>query len=66
MSRQTGRLHARFETYWPDYERKDLVPVCNGIVSLMKMSVKKNSVDQVVNNWSRVCEFLIKWEGRKV
>ena len=56
------KVHSKFLSYWPEYERRDLLDVCTSIIKLMGRKVKQ-PINQVRNDWSGVCNFLIQWEG---
>jgi hypothetical protein len=62
---ETRKLHAKFRGYWPEYHNRDIIEVCKAIVQLMELKAKSNHIQVVKNNWGKVCEFLIRWEGHK-
>lgn len=60
----TWKLHTKFKDYWSEYEKKDISHVCGVLVKLEHLSSKKDPITTVKDNWGRVCNFLIKWEGK--
>jgi Pyruvate/2-oxoacid:ferredoxin oxidoreductase delta subunit len=58
-------MHRKFNSYWKEYERKDLLNICWAICKDGNIKIKgNNAIEAVKNNWSKVCNFLIQWEGR--
>lgn len=62
---ETYKLHDKFKSYWPEYEKKDIAKVCGHLVKLAGLKLKVEPITTVKNNWSAVCNFLINWEGKK-
>ena len=63
MQSGVHKLHSKFSGYWKEYERKDLYSVCKAIC--WSCNLKGSPIDAVKNNWGKVSDFLIQWEGYK-
>jgi len=62
---ETYKLHEKFKSYWPEYEKKDIAKVCGILVKLAGLGKEKDPITTVKNKWPAVCNFLINWEGKK-
>lgn len=62
MQIPTHKVHRKFNRYWSEYEKKDFFVVCKEICRLI--DIKGDPIDGVKNNWAKVCQFFIDWEGR--
>lgn len=59
-----NKIHSKFSYYFYEYKRKDIMLLCNAISKQLNLK-GKSPYHSVIDNWSKVIQFLTLWTNKK-